>query len=162
MFIDRVKIRVKAGKGGNGCVSFRREKHVPKGGPDGGDGGRGGNIIAQGHEHLNTLVRQYYTQHYRAKNGAHGSGNHRHGKDGSDVIVQVPPGTIIRDSDSQELLVDLTSPGQTVVLARGGLGGRGNARFKSSTNQIPRVAEKGNQAKRKRWNWSCDLLPMWG
>lgn len=158
MFIDRVKIRVKAGKGGNGCVSFRREKHVPKGGPDGGDGGRGGNIIAQGHEHLNTLVRQYYTQHYRAKNGAHGSGNHRHGKDGSDVIVQVPPGTIIRDSDSQELLVDLTSPGQTVVLARGGLGGRGNARFKSSTNQIPRVAEKGEPGEEKTLELELRLI----
>ena len=97
MFIDRVKIRVKAGQGGNGCVSFRREKNVPRGGPDGGDGGRGGNVIAQAHEHLNTLVRQYYAQHYDADKGKHGSGNNRHGKHGDDAIIQLPPGTIIRE-----------------------------------------------------------------
>jgi len=143
MFIDRVKIRVKAGRGGNGCISFRREKHVPKGGPNGGDGGRGGNVIAQVDNYSNTLVRQYYTQHYRAEDGEHGKGNNRHGRNGNDVMVQVPPGTIIRDADTHELLADLTSPGQTVMLAEGGLGGRGNTRFKSSTNRTPRIAEKG-------------------
>ncbi|MFC1715165.1 GTPase ObgE [Candidatus Poribacteria bacterium] len=149
MFIDRVKIRVKAGRGGNGCVSFRREKHVPRGGPDGGDGGRGGNIVVQGREDLNTLVRQYYTQHYKAKGGTHGSGNNRHGRDGDDVIIQLPPGTTVRDADSQELLADLTFAGQTVVLAKGGIGGKGNARFKSSINQAPRVAEKGEPGEGK-------------
>lgn len=158
MFIDRVKIRVKAGQGGNGCVGFRREKNVPRGGPDGGDGGRGGNVIAQAHEHLNTLVRQYYAQHYDADKGKHGSGNNRHGKHGDDAIIQLPPGTIIRDLDSHELLADLTTPGQTVVLANGGLGGRGNARFKSSTNQTPRVAEKGEPGESKALELELRLI----
>jgi len=158
MFIDRVKIRVKAGIGGNGCVSFRREKNVPRGGPDGGDGGRGGNVIAQAHEHLNTLVRQYYAQHYDADKGKHGSGNNRHGKHGDDAVIQLPPGTIIRDLDSHELLADLTSPGQTVVLASGGIGGRGNARFKSSTNQTPRVAEKGEPGESKALELELRLI----
>lgn len=158
MFIDKVKIHVKAGKGGNGCISFRREKHVPRGGPDGGDGGRGGNIIAQAHEHLNTLVKQYYTQHYMAGNGTHGSGNNSHGKFGDDVIIQLPPGTIIRDADTHELLVDLTSVGQTAGLAKGGLGGRGNARFRSSTNQVPRVAEKGEPGEVKALELELRLI----
>ena len=158
MFIDKVKIHVKAGIGGNGCISFRREKHVPKGGPDGGDGGRGGNVVAQVHDHLNTLVRQYYTQHYEAGSGVHGKGNNRHGKDGHDAIVQLPPGTIIRDDDSGELLADLTSPGQIVVLVSGGLGGRGNARFKSSTNQVPRVAEKGEPGEEKTLELELRLI----
>jgi GTP-binding protein len=149
MFVDKVRIHIKAGRGGNGCISFRREKHVPKGGPDGGDGGRGGNVVAQVRDHLNTLAQQYYTQHYKAGDGTHGQGRHRHGRDGSDAIVHLPPGTIIRDADSNELLADLKSPGETVVLTRGGLGGRGNARFKSSTNQVPRVAEKGEPGEEK-------------
>ncbi len=149
MFIDKVKIRVKAGKGGNGCISFRREKHVPKGGPNGGDGGHGGNVIAVAEEHLNTLMKQYYNQHYRAGDGEHGKGNNKHGSDGEDVFVTVPPGTIIRDADTQELIIDLTAPGQTYILAKGGMGGRGNARFKSSTNQSPRVAEKGEPGEEK-------------
>ncbi len=158
MFIDKVKIRVKAGRGGNGCISFRREKHVPRGGPDGGDGGKGGNAVAQIYDHLNTLVDQYYTQHYKAGNGVHGSGNNRHGKDGPDAIVQLPPGTIIRDADSGELLADLTSPGQMAVLVSGGLGGRGNARFKSSTNQVPRVAEKGEPGEEKMLELELRLI----
>jgi GTP-binding protein len=158
MFIDRVKIHVKAGRGGNGCISFRREKYVPKGGPNGGDGGRGGSIIAQVHDHLNTLIRQYYTQNYRAEDGEHGKGNNRHGRDGNDVIVQVPPGTIVRDADTHELLADLTSPGQTVILAEGGLGGKGNARFKSSTNQAPRVAEKGEPGEERTLELELRLI----
>ena len=143
MFIDRTKIRIKAGRGGNGCISFRREKHVPRGGPNGGDGGKGGDVIAQIDEHSNTLIRQYYTQHYKAGNGEHGKGSYKHGKNGNDAIVPLPAGTIIRDFDTGKLIADLTSAEQSVILARGGIGGRGNTRFKSSTNQTPRVAEKG-------------------
>jgi GTP-binding protein len=158
MFIDRVKIHIKAGRGGNGCVSFRREKYVPKGGPNGGDGGRGGNVIAQVDDHLNTLLRQYYTQHYRAENGEHGKGGNRHGRQGNDMIVRVPPGTIIRDVDTRELLADLIAPGQTAVLAEGGLGGKGNARFKSSTNQAPRVAEKGEPGEERTLELELRLI----
>jgi len=158
MFIDRVKIRVRAGKGGNGCISFRREKHVPRGGPDGGDGGKGGNVVAQMDDHLNTLVSQYYTQHYEAENGGHGGGNNRHGKNGSDVIIRVPPGTIIRDFDTDEVLTDITPFDQTAILARAGIGGRGNARFKSSTNQAPRVAEKGEPGEKKMLELELRLI----
>ncbi|MGB9597243.1 MAG: GTPase ObgE [Candidatus Poribacteria bacterium] len=149
MFVDQVKIRVKAGKGGNGCISFRREKSVPRGGPNGGDGGKGGDVIVQAVDHLNTLVEQYYTQHYTAENGEHGKGKNMHGADGADVIVRVPPGTIITDAKTGEIIADLTSAGQTVIVARGGRGGKGNARFKSSTNQAPRVAEKGEPGEEK-------------
>lgn len=143
MFIDRVKIHVKAGNGGNGCISFRREKGVPKGGPNGGDGGNGGSVIAMAVEHLNTLVEQYYTQHYKAENGEHGQGKNMHGADGKDIIIRIPPGTIITDSETGDIIADLKSEGQTAILAKGGRKGRGNTRFKSSTNQTPRVAEKG-------------------
>lgn len=149
MFVDQVKIRVKAGKGGNGCISFRREKSVPRGGPNGGDGGKGGDVIIQAIDHLNTLVEQYYTQHYTAENGEHGKGKNMHGADGADVIIRVPPGTMITDAETGELIADLTSAGQSVVVARGGRGGKGNARFKSSTNQAPRVAEKGEPGEEK-------------
>ena len=162
MFIDKVKIYIKSGKGGNGCISFRREKHVPKGGPNGGDGGRGGNIIAVAQEHLNTLMKQYYNQHYRAGNGEHGKGDNKHGRDGQDVFLTLPPGTIIRDAETQELIVDLTTAGQTYVLAEGGIGGRGNARFKSSTNQTPRVAEKGEPGIEKALELELRLIADFG
>ncbi len=149
MFVDQVKIRVKAGRGGNGCISFRREKSVPRGGPNGGDGGKGGDVVIQAIDHLNTLVEQYYTQHYVAENGEHGKGKNMHGADGSDAIIRVPPGTIVTDAETGEMLADLTSAGQTVVVAKGGRGGKGNARFKSSTNQAPRVAEKGEPGEEK-------------
>jgi len=149
MFVDQVKIHVKAGNGGNGCISFRREKSVPRGGPNGGDGGKGGDVIAQAVEHLNTLVEQYYTQHYNAKNGEHGKGKNMHGADGEDMIIRVPPGTIITDAKTGEIIADLTSAGQTAILARGGRGGKGNTRFKSSTNQAPKVAEKGEPGEEK-------------
>jgi len=158
MFIDRTKIFVKAGRGGNGCISFRREKHVPRGGPDGGDGGKGGDVIAQMEDHLNTLIRQYYTQHYEADNGGHGSGNNRHGKNGPDVIINVPPGTIIKDADSGELLADITSNNQTAILVNGGIGGKGNARFKSSVNQAPRVAEKGEPGEKRMLELELRLI----
>lgn len=149
MFVDQVKIHVKAGNGGNGCISFRREKSVPRGGPNGGDGGKGGDVIAQAVEHLNTLVEQYYTQHYTAKNGEHGKGKNMHGADGEDMIIRVPPGTVITDAKTGEIIADLTSAGQTAILARGGRGGKGNTRFKSSTNQAPKVAEKGEPGEEK-------------
>jgi GTP-binding protein len=158
MFIDRTKIRVNAGRGGNGCVSFRREKHVPKGGPNGGDGGKGGDVIAQVDEHLNTLIRQYYTQHYKAGNGEHGKGSYKHGKNGSDAIVPLPAGTIIRDADTGKLIADLTSTEQSVILARGGIGGRGNTHFKSSTNQAPRVAEKGEPGEERTLELELRLI----
>ena len=158
MFIDRAKIHVKAGRGGNGCISFRREKHVPKGGPDGGDGGRGGDVIARVDGSLNTLIRQYYTQHYISKNGENGKGHNMHGRNSDNVIVPVPPGTMIRDADAYELLADLTYPGQTAVIAKGGLGGKGNARFKSSTNQAPRVAEKGEPGEERTLELELRLI----
>jgi len=158
MFIDRTKIRVKAGRGGNGCISFRREKHVPRGGPNGGDGGKGGHVIAKIDEHSNTLIRQYYTQHYKAGNGEHGKGSYKHGKNGGDAIVPLPAGTIIRDFDTGKLIADLTSAEQSVILARGGIGGRGNTRFKSSTNQTPRVAEKGEPGEERTLELELRLI----
>jgi len=158
MFIDRTKIRIKAGRGGNGCISFRREKHVPRGGPNGGDGGKGGDVIAQIDEHSNTLIRQYYTQHYKAGNGEHGKGSYKHGKNGNDAIVPLPAGTIIRDFDTGKLIADLTSAEQSVILARGGIGGRGNTRFKSSTNQTPRVAEKGEPGEERTLELELRLI----
>ncbi|MEK7395682.1 MAG: GTPase ObgE [Candidatus Poribacteria bacterium] len=149
MFVDRVRIYVKAGNGGNGSISFRREKGVPFGGPNGGDGGRGGNVVAQTIEHLNTLVEQYYTQQYKAKDAGHGMGKGMHGADGADAIIRVPPGTIITDAETGDLVADMTTAGQTAMLVKGGRGGKGNARFKSSTNQAPRVAEKGEPGDEK-------------
>jgi GTP-binding protein len=143
MFVDRVRIYVKAGNGGNGSIAFRREKGVPFGGPNGGDGGRGGNVVIQSVEHLNTLVEQYYTQQYKAKDAGQGMGKGMHGADGADAIIRVPPGTIITDAETGDLVADMTTAGQTAMLVKGGQGGKGNARFKSSTNQAPRVAEKG-------------------
>jgi len=158
MFIDKVKIHIKAGNGGNGCVSFRREKSVPMGGPNGGDGGKGGNIVVQAIEHLNTLVEQYYTQHYKAENGGHGQGKHMHGADGPDVIIRVPPGTIISDAGTGETLADLKTSGQIAILAKGGRGGKGNTRFKSSTNQAPTVAEKGEPGEEKDLEFELRLI----
>jgi len=158
MFIDKVKIYVKAGNGGNGCVSFRREKGVPKGGPNGGDGGRGGNVVAVSREHLNTLVDQYYNQHYKAGNGENGKGGLKHGRNGEDIMVFLPPGTIIRDADTQKIIVDLKTSGQTFILASGGIGGRGNTRFKSSTNQTPRIAEKGEPGEERALDLELRLI----
>ena len=143
MSMDRTEIVVKAGDGGNGCISFRHEKFVPKGGPDGGDGGDGGNVILQSTESLTTLIDQIYSRHYEAENGQHGTGKLRHGKDGEDKTIKVPVGTIVKDGQTGELLVDLDKPGTKFVAAHGGIGGKGNARFKSSVHQTPQLAEKG-------------------
>lgn len=143
MFIDRAKIHIKAGDGGNGVVSFRREKFIPKGGPNGGDGGRGGDVIFVADPGLVTLLDFRYRRHLKAGRGRHGEGSDRHGRDGEDVVVPVPVGTILRDADTGEIIADLTEAGQRVVAARGGRGGRGNARFATPTHRAPRRAEPG-------------------
>ncbi len=141
--MDTARIYVKAGNGGNGCISFRREKYVPRGGPDGADGGNGGNVIVIATLGMSTLIDLRHNPRQVAENGSHGGGKQRDGADGNDKIIRVPVGTIIRNFDTEELLADLTEPDQPVIAARGGIGGKGNSRFKSSTFQVPRVAEKG-------------------
>jgi GTPase len=150
MFIDEAKIFVKAGEGGRGCMSFRREKFVPKGGPDGGDGGKGGDIVLQADRNLRTLLDFRYKQRYTAERGEHGRGKDQTGRDGSDCILRVPVGTIVCSVESGEVLADLTMHEQRFVAARGGRGGRGNTRFKSPTNQAPRHAEPGELGE-ARW-----------
>lgn len=150
MFYDTARIYLKAGDGGNGVVSFRREKFVPEGGPDGGDGGRGGNIAFIVDEGLRTLVDFKYKRHYKAERGQHGQGKNKHGRSGQDLILRVPPGTLIRDADTGEILADLTIPGQKIIVARGGRGGRGNARFLSNKQRAPKIAEKGEPGE-ERW-----------
>lgn len=144
-FIDEVKIHVKAGDGGRGCVSFRREKFIPRGGPDGGDGGDGGNIVLRVDEGLGTLLDLRYQIHYKAQRGGHGMGKNRHGKNGEDLEIRVPPGVLVYDGETGELLADLTQSDRQLVVARGGMGGRGNARFATSTNRAPRHAQPGTE-----------------
>jgi GTPase len=143
MFIDEAKIFVRAGDGGRGCVSFRREKFVPKGGPDGGDGGKGGDIVFQADRNLSTLLDFRYKQRYLAERGQHGRGSDQKGRDGSDYLIRVPLGTVIRSMDSGAALADRVVPDQCFIAAHGGRGGRGNARFKSPTRQAPRYAQPG-------------------
>ena len=142
-FVDEAKIYVKAGHGGHGCVSFRREKFVPKGGPDGGDGGKGGDVIFRATESHHTLLDLKYKQHQIAKNGGHGSGNHRTGKSAEDLEIAVPVGTIVKNMETGEEIVDLSQAGQTFIVAHGGIGGKGNAHFTTSTHQTPRFAQEG-------------------
>jgi len=143
MFIDEVRIFVKAGDGGSGCVSFRREKYVPRGGPEGGDGGRGGDVILEASRDLFTLLDLRYQQHYLVDRGEHGKGKGKHGRSSPDRVIRVPVGTLIYDDATADLLADLSHPGDQIVIARGGKGGRGNARFKTAVNQAPRTAEPG-------------------
>ncbi len=150
MFFDEAKIHVQSGNGGDGVVTFRREKFVPRGGPSGGDGGDGGDVVLEVDPQLNTLVHFQGQTHFKAERGVHGRSKNQTGARGEDVIVPVPPGTIVRDADTGALLADLTEPGQRVIVAKGGQGGRGNARFTTSTRQAPRIAEKG-QAGQGRW-----------
>jgi len=142
-FLDEAKVYVRSGDGGNGCVSFRREKFVEFGGPDGGAGGRGGDVIVECVANLNTLLDYRYKQHFKAKKGGHGMGQNRSGAKGADVVLKVPPGTQILDEDAESLIADLVNPGDRIVLLHGGKGGFGNAHFKSSTNQAPRHAKPG-------------------
>jgi GTPase len=142
-FLDEAKIYIQSGAGGNGCVSFRREKFIEFGGPNGGDGGRGGDVIARAVDGLNTLIDYRYMQHHKAQRGGNGMGKDRHGANGKDLIIKVPVGTQIYDEDGETLLADLDKLGDEVVLARGGNGGFGNAHFKTSTNRAPRHANPG-------------------
>jgi len=149
-FVDQVRIRVKAGDGGNGCVSFRRERYVPKGGPDGGDGGKGGDVILQADSQLSTLLDLSYPQQFRARKGSHGKGKNQTGRNGEDLIIRVPVGTLVWDEETGELLQDLIFDGQKFIAASGGRGGRGNARFATPTHRTPRHAEKGEKGE-ERW-----------
>ncbi|MBM3505814.1 MAG: GTPase ObgE [Alphaproteobacteria bacterium] len=151
-FLDQAKVYIRSGDGGAGSVSFRREKFIEFGGPDGGDGGRGGSVYAEAVEGLNTLIDYRYQQHFKAKPGGHGMGKDRSGAAGTDAILRVPVGTQIYDEDGETLIADLTHAGQRVLLAAGGDGGRGNTRFKSSTNRAPRRADPGFPGF-ERWLW---------
>jgi GTP-binding protein len=142
-FLDSAKVYIQSGNGGAGCISFRREAHVPRGGPDGGDGGRGGSVVAECVNGLNTLIDYRYQQHFKASSGQGGAGRNRGGAKGEDIILKLPVGTQILNEDGDIILADLTQVGQQIVLAQGGDGGRGNTAFKSSTNQAPRRADKG-------------------
>jgi GTPase len=148
-FVDEVRIRVEAGDGGRGCMSFRREKYVPRGGPNGGDGGDGGNVVLAVDAGLSTLLDLSYPQHLRAGRGEHGRGKDQHGARGTDLVLRVPPGTLVHDADTDELLADLRAPGERAVVARGGRGGRGNMHFATPTNRAPRRAEPGTPGERR-------------
>ncbi len=148
-FVDYVKIRVKAGDGGRGCVSFRREKYVPRGGPNGGDGGRGGHIIMRADRQLNTLLDLRYHHYYKAKRGEHGKGKDMHGRDGDDLIIPVPAGTTVKDEETGELLADLDAEGKEVIAARGGKGGLGNAHFATPTRRAPDFAQPGREGEER-------------
>ncbi len=157
-FVDKVKIEVKAGDGGNGCVAFRREKYVPRGGPAGGDGGKGGDVVFVADPNMKTLLDFKYKKRLEAERGQHGSGNKKAGKSGKDLIVKVPVGTVIKDANTGEVLADLTKPGQKVVVAKGGRGGRGNAAFASPTCQAPDWAEEGEKGEEKTLELELKLI----
>lgn len=149
-FVDYVTISVKSGDGGRGCVSFRREKYVPRGGPNGGDGGRGGHIIFRATDELNTLIDLRYQREYRAQRGQHGMGKKMHGKNGEDRVIPVPVGTIIKDADDETVIVDLDKHGMETIIAKGGRGGLGNAHFATSVRQAPRFAQPGEAGVEKQ------------
>jgi GTPase len=158
VFVDEVEIHVRAGDGGRGCVSFRREKYVPRGGPNGGDGGDGGSVILEADEGLGTLLDFRYKRHYAARRGGHGEGSDRHGKNGGDLILRVPVGTTVHDRNTGLLLGDLTTHGERLDVARGGRGGRGNARFATSTHRAPRHAEPGEPGEERGLRLELRLL----
>lgn len=157
-FVDEAPISVYAGKGGNGCLSFRREKYIPKGGPDGGDGGDGGSVILLADENLNTLVDYRYTRIFRAENGESGKGRNCRGKNGDDRLLQVPVGTTVIDADTDEVIGDLTEAGQQLVVAKGGFHGLGNSRYKSSTNRAPRQTSPGSEGEARNLRLELKLL----
>src|SRR5262245_49101761 len=158
MFIDEATINVAGGRGGNGCLSFRREKFVPRGGPDGGDGGDGGSVWLVVDPSQNTLQAFRYKQHFTADRGRHGEGSDCHGRGAHAIEVQVPPGTVVHDEDGVRLLADLLHPGDRFLAARGGRGGRGNARFATSTNRAPRRHEDGHPGEERRLRLELKLL----
>jgi len=158
MFIDEAKIRVKAGDGGNGCMAFRREKFVPRGGPSGGDGGRGGDVIMESSERHNTLVHFRFNPEYNAERGRHGEGSNRTGREGVDVILKVPVGTILYDDATGERVHDFARPDERIVIAKGGRGGRGNQHFATSTHQAPREHELGRPGEERAYRLELKLL----
>jgi GTP-binding protein len=158
MFVDYTKVELHAGKGGPGCVSFRREKYIPKGGPDGGNGGRGGNIIVQGDSNLHTLQDVRYSRIYIAKNGTPGLSSMKTGKDGEDIIIRVPLGTLIRNVTSGMVAADMVEDGDEVVICKGGIGGKGNINFKSSTHQTPRYAQPGTEGETGEFEFELKVL----
>lgn len=157
-FIDEATITVQSGNGGRGCVSFRREKYVPRGGPDGGDGGKGGDIVLRSSAHRRTLLPFRFKHIFNAPNGAHGRGKQKTGRGGSNLIIEVPPGTLVRDAETGEVLFDFEAPDMVFVAARGGRGGRGNFRFKSSTNRAPRYAQPGESGVSRTLSLELKLL----
>jgi GTP-binding protein len=158
MFIDKAVIDVKAGDGGNGSLSFRREKFVPKGGPDGGDGGHGGDVVLVGDESLSTLLDFQHRRHFRAQDGSHGEGGKRHGKRGGTLVVPVPVGTVVKDATTGDVIADIAQHGQKIVIARGGRGGRGNARFATPTRRAPRIVEPGGPGQERRLELELRLI----
>lgn len=158
MLIDQAIIRVRSGDGGNGCTSFRREKYVPRGGPDGGDGGDGGDIVLIANPQLTTLLDYQYKQQYRAERGQHGRGKNKKGASGDDMVLRVPPGTVVRDADTREFLGELLKPGDRCVVAQGGRGGRGNAAFATATHQAPREHEPGRPGIERRIELELKLI----
>jgi GTPase len=158
MFIDEVRIRVKAGDGGNGCLAFRREKYVPRGGPSGGDGGRGGDVIIEANPHLNTLLHLRFNPEHNGQRGRHGEGSNCSGQEGESVTVKVPVGTVVYDEETGDRLADFTEAGQSFVVARGGRGGRGNQHFATSTHQAPTEHEDGRPGQEKKLRLELKLL----
>lgn len=142
-FQDETTITVQSGDGGKGCVSFRREAFIPRGGPNGGDGGRGGHVFLKSTSRHYTLFNFRFKKHFKAENGAHGQGRNKAGKNGKDLVIEVPPGTLVKDADTESILIDFSRPNESHTIAKGGVGGRGNRRFKSSTNRSPRFAQPG-------------------
>ena len=158
MFTDYVKIIVKAGNGGNGAISFRREKYVAAGGPDGGDGGKGGDIYFEVDPDANTLIDFRYNKKFKAENGKNGEGAHKYGKSGEDLYIKVPIGTIVKDASNNRILADLSHPGQKQLILAGGRGGKGNSHFATSTRQAPRFAQDGEKGEEKELILELKLL----
>jgi GTP-binding protein len=158
MFVDRVTIEIEAGRGGDGCLSFRREKYVPRGGPDGGDGGDGGSVIVVAEQGVDSLAALTHRKHWRAERGQHGMGSNCHGRGAEDLVIRVPPGTLLIDAEGGFVLKDLSENGAQVVAARGGAGGKGNTRFKTATNQAPREHTPGEAGERRRVTFELKVI----
>ncbi|MEW5977150.1 MAG: GTPase ObgE [Acidobacteriota bacterium] len=158
MFLDEARIFVQAGAGGNGCLAFRREKFVPRGGPSGGDGGNGGGVYLQANPHYNTLVQFRYKRIFKAQRGRHGEGSNRHGRDGQDLVIELPVGTVVYEEETNDQLHDFTTPYERILICRGGRGGRGNAQFATSTNRAPRHIEPGAEGESRRLRLELKLL----
>lgn len=158
MFVDRAEIEVVAGFGGNGCVSFRRERYIPRGGPDGGDGGNGGDVLIVARQGVDSLSALSHRRFWKAERGVHGQGSNKHGRNGKGLVIEVPPGTVIRDLEGQFILKDLANADDQVVAARGGRGGRGNTHFKSSTNRAPREATPGEEGETRKLSLELKMI----